>query len=118
MDHLDDEIRRIKLPVEDLALISPNTRTAPLYRTTVDAELTRKIYSLVPVLINEVSGHSPWKLVLRQGFFNMTSDSSLFFTSPGVNRLPLYEGKMVQAFDHRAASVVVNPRNLRRPGAT
>ena len=24
--------------------------------------------------------------------------------------LPLYEGKMVQAFDHRAASVVVNPR--------
>ena len=29
---------------------------------------------------------------------------------------PLYEGKMVQAFDHRAASVVVNPRNLNRPG--
>ena len=29
--------------------------------------------------------------------------------------LPLYEGKMVQAFDHRAASVVVNPANLNRP---
>ena len=29
--------------------------------------------------------------------------------------LPLYEGKMVQAFDHRAASVVVNPKNLNRP---
>ena len=29
--------------------------------------------------------------------------------------LPLYEGKMVQAFDHRAASVVVNPENLNRP---
>ena len=29
--------------------------------------------------------------------------------------LPLYEGKMVQAFDHRAASVVVNPKNLKRP---
>ena len=29
--------------------------------------------------------------------------------------LPLYEGKMVQAFDHRAASVVVNPQNLNRP---
>ena len=29
--------------------------------------------------------------------------------------LPLYEGKMVQAFDHRAASVVVNPENLSRP---
>ena len=30
--------------------------------------------------------------------------------------MPLYEGKMVQAFDHRAASVVVNPANLFRPG--
>ena len=29
--------------------------------------------------------------------------------------MPLYEGKMVQAFDHRAASVVVNPENLNRP---
>ena len=29
--------------------------------------------------------------------------------------VPLYEGKMVQAFDHRAASVVVNPANLNRP---
>ena len=29
--------------------------------------------------------------------------------------MPLYEGKMVQAFDHRAASVVVNPENQHRP---
>ena len=30
--------------------------------------------------------------------------------------MPLYEGKMVQAFDHRAADIVVNPDNLFRPG--
>ena len=65
--------------------------------------------------------------------FDMTNDSHLFRTAPQLedegfypvqgNRwkrgdemyLPLYEGKMVQAFDHRAASVVVNPRNLNRP---
>jgi hypothetical protein len=29
--------------------------------------------------------------------------------------LPLYEGKMVQMYDHRAASVVINPENLHRP---
>ena len=29
--------------------------------------------------------------------------------------MPLYEGKMVQAFDHRAASIVVNPENQHRP---
>ena len=63
----------------------------------------------------------------------MTSDSHLFRTAAQLdaegfypvegNRwkkgedlyLPLYEGKMVQAFDHRAASVVVNLENLNRP---
>ena len=63
----------------------------------------------------------------------MTSDSHLFRTSEHLesagfcpvqgNRwkrgeefyVPLYEGKMVQAFDHRAANVVVNPENLNRP---
>lgn len=29
--------------------------------------------------------------------------------------LPLYEGKMVQSFDHRAASVIINPENQHRP---
>ena len=28
--------------------------------------------------------------------------------------MPLYEGKMVQVFDHRAASIAVNPTNLTR----
>ena len=58
----------------------------------------------------------------------MTNDSHLFQTAEQLdaegfypiegNRwkkgeevyLPLYEGKMVQAFDHRAASVVSQPR--------
>ena len=30
--------------------------------------------------------------------------------------LPLYEGKMVQAFDHRAASITNREDNLFRPG--
>ena len=29
--------------------------------------------------------------------------------------VPLYEGKMVQSYDHRAAGIVVNPANLHRP---
>lgn len=66
--------------------------------------------------------------------FHMTNDSHLFRTKAelvekenahpvGGNRwrsrkgmwLPLYEGKMAQAFDHRAASVVVNATNRHRP---
>lgn len=65
--------------------------------------------------------------------FHMTNDSSLFVTpAEAVKRgasqaaqgrwklgeaelVPLYEGKMVQMYDHRAADVVVNPGNLHRP---
>ena len=64
--------------------------------------------------------------------FDMTNDSRHFLTGaelerqgfrPGaLNRwvkgeaqaLPLYEGKMVQRYDHRAADVVVNAKNLHR----
>ena len=66
--------------------------------------------------------------------FHMTNDSGRFrradeleekegawrvggnrFDSPAGPWLPLYEGKMVQAFDHRAASVVVDAGRLHRP---
>jgi hypothetical protein len=66
--------------------------------------------------------------------FHMTNDSNLFRTRQeleeaeraypiGNNRfrstagdwVPLYEGKMLQAFDHRAASVAINPENQHRP---
>ena len=65
--------------------------------------------------------------------FDMTNDSHLFMRHNelqtqgwypiGANKwkkadaetVPLYEGKMVQMYDHRAASVVVNEENLHRP---
>jgi hypothetical protein len=65
--------------------------------------------------------------------FHMTNDSGLFHTQAELQAggwypvalgrwkkgdtemLPLYEGKMVQAYDHRAAGVTVNPENLHRP---
>ena len=66
--------------------------------------------------------------------FDMTNDSHLFrtreeledeegayslggnrFNSPSGEWVPLYEGKMVQAYDHRAANIVVNPENRHRP---
>ena len=67
--------------------------------------------------------------------FHMANDSGLFrtreeleeqegaypvggnrFSSPSGDWVPLYEGKMVQAFDHRAADITQNVKNLFRPG--
>jgi hypothetical protein len=108
--HLRDERRVFSLTPTDLARINPNTRTAPLFRTRRDADLTAAIYARVPVLINETTGESPWGVTFRQGLFNMTSDSRLFRPAPAPaeagrgDHLPLYEAKLLHQFTHRWAT--------------
>ena len=133
---IEDPDRCFTLAPADFNRVNPNTGTAPVFRTRRDAEITRGIYDRHPVLVDRSGGgeRRTWPVrYVRQ--FDMTNDSHLFRTAAQLdddgfyrvegkgNRwqkgdelyLPLYEGKMVQAFDHRAASVVVNPKNLNRP---
>ena len=129
-----DEDRCFPLSPEDFARVNPNTGTAPVFRSRRDAEITRRIYKQHPVLVKRLQSKKKraWR-VKYATMFHMTNDSHHFRTAEQLdaegfypvegNRwkkgkelyLPLYEGKMVQAFDHRAASVVVNPENLNRP---
>jgi len=124
----------LPLAAVDFARVKPNTGTAPVCRTRRDAEITRSIYARHPVFVDR-SGEEDVRAwpVRYYSMFHMTNDSHLFRTASQLdadgfypvqgNRwkkgeelyLPLYEGKMVQAFDHRAASVEVNPENLNRP---
>ena len=79
---LEDERRRFTLSPQEIARINPNTKTAPVFRSRRDAELTASIYNRVPVLIEEdKEGGNPWGVQFRQGLFNMTSDSHLFRTA-------------------------------------
>ena len=132
---LDDPERRFPLTAAEFAHVNPNTGTAPIFRSRRDAKLTTAIYSRLPVLVDRSLGGEvkTWP-VKYSNMFHMTNDSGLFrtreeleekegaylvggnrFSSPSGDWVPLYEGKMVQAFDHRAASVVVNPENQHRP---
>ena len=132
---INDPDRCFPLSPDDFARVNPNTGTAPVFRTRRDAEITRRIYERHPVLVNGSSGQEvkAWP-VKYMTMFHMTNDSHLFrtrpeleeqesaypvsanrFNSPQGEWVPLYEGKMMQAFDHRAASVVVNPANVNRP---
>ena len=131
---IEDPNRCFTLAPADFDLVNPNTGTAPVFRTRRDAEITRRIYERHPVLVDRSGGgeRRAWP-VRYHTMFHMTNDSQLFRTAEQLdddgfyrvegNRwkkgeelyLPLYEGKMVQAFDHRAASVMVNPKNLNRP---
>ncbi|MEZ5278969.1 MAG: N-6 DNA methylase [Acidimicrobiales bacterium] len=131
---LNDPERRFTLTPEDFALLNPNTRTCPIFRTRRDAEITKGIYRRVPVLVEEGPPEkNPWGVTFRQGLFNMTSDSHLFrtreqleadgwtlrgniFTKGDDRYLPLYEAKMVDFFDHRAADVVLSKTAAVRQG--
>ncbi len=135
VSELEDPERCFPLSANDFARVNPNTGTAPIFRTRRDAALTTAIYDRLPVLVDRSTGGEvkAWP-VKYATMFHMTNDSGLFRTRQeleekegaypiGSNRfrsaagewLPLYEGKMVQAFDHRAASVVVNLENQHRP---
>jgi hypothetical protein len=112
-EQLNDEMRRFTFSASDMALVNPNTHTCPVFRTRVDAEITKKVYRLVPVLEGNGSHSSEWG-VRFSSMFHMANDSGLFRTTPGAGLVPLYEGKMLQAYDHRAASIVLHSKNVNR----
>ena len=115
--HLRDEQRIFTLNSDDFLRLNPNTRTCPVFRTRVDAELTAAIYRRMPILLNESTGENPWGVKFMT-MFDMSNDSHLFRTRPQLeaegfvlrgNRfvrgeevwLPLYEAKMIWHYDHR-----------------
>ena len=131
---IDDPERSFPLAPTDFVLVNPNTGTPPIFRTTRDAEITRRIYERYPILVNRSNREERRAWPVRYvRMFDMTNDSNLFKSATELESdgcypvegsryrkgeelyLPLFEGKMVQAYDHRAASVVLNPNNLNRP---
>ena len=132
---VSDGDRCFPLDRSDFERVNPNTGTAPVFRARRDAEITRGIYQRHQVLVNRSGGRErrAWPVKYRT-MFHMANSSHLFRTTPQLdddgfypvegNRwkrgsdlfLPLYEGKMVQAFDHRAASITTQEGHLFRPG--
>ncbi|MGR8965736.1 Eco57I restriction-modification methylase domain-containing protein (plasmid) [Rhizobium leguminosarum] len=132
VDDLQNVERRFKLTSTEIARLNPNTKTAPVFRSRADAELTAKIYSRVPVLIEDRPERdggdvNPWGITFQQGLFNMTSGSEFFRTESQLldegwaregtdwvrdteglieRRVPLYEAKMIHHFDHRWSTYV------------
>lgn len=129
---LQDPERRFPLNAIDFARVNPNTGTAPIFRTRRDAALTKRLYEAAPVLVDRSSGTEvkTWPVKYLR-MFDMTNDSNLFRTrneleeqegawAIGGNRfqsasgewVPLYAGRMIHQFDHRAASVITNEANI------
>jgi SAM-dependent methyltransferase len=106
-EQLHHSERRFSLSPDEIALINPNTRTAPIFRSKADAELSKKIYRRVPILLREAAGsqpeQNPWGIRFMT-MFHMSNDSHLFLDRPHADSLPLYEAKMIHQYTHRWAS--------------
>jgi hypothetical protein len=136
VSELSDSNRVFPLGPSEFAAVNPNTGTAPVFRTRRDAEITTAIYQRLPILVDRRGSGVPKQVWPLRYFtmFHMTNDSQLFKTKHELEAkgfypvegnhwrkgkedyVPLYEGKMVQMYDHRAASIVVHADNVHRPG--
>lgn len=132
MADLDKEDRRLALSHRDIALINPNTLTAPIFLDQKELALARAVYGRFPVLDRDgaEAGDKPWKLKFSQGMLNMTSDSGLFHKKEDLERegwqlrgntyikgaqkcLPIYEGKMIHHFNYRWATSIPDNGKLK-----
>ena len=124
VEALRDPERRFALSPDDIALLNPNTRTCPIFRSGRDAELAKAIYRRVPVLVREAQDGQPEENpggIRFTAMFHMANDSHRFHTRERLEfdgwklagnvfrrddeeYLPLYEAKMIHHFDHRWAS--------------
>ena len=129
-----DPDRSFQLTLDDFAKVNPNTGTAPVVRTRRSVEIIRRLYERHPVLVDRSYGYERREWPVRYlTMFHMTNHSHLFRTAAQLesngfypvegNRwklrdelyLPLYQGRMIHQFDHRASSVRVNPENTHNP---
>ena len=136
VEHLKQDNATFEVSLKHIRKVNPNSRTTPVYRRRRDPELSIAIYNRLPVLVDRSLGEEvkTWP-VKYSTMFHMANDSGLFrthseleeregaypigqnrFASPAGEWVPLYEGKMVQAFDHRAASIIIADKNLHRSG--
>ena len=130
IDHLLDPNRIYTLQTSDFVKFNPNTKNCPIFRTSRDAELTKKFYDRAPILIDENTGSNSWGVKLGT-LFNMATASKLFKTQQdflqeggikdgnnyvlnGETWLPLYEGKMFYLYNHHYGAF---PKEGERPNA-
>lgn len=136
ISELNDPSKVFSMGVDHFRHVNPNSKTAPVYRAARDRKIATDIYERFPVLVNRSSGTEvkAWPVKYIR-MYDMANSSDEFRTTKELQEkegawpehggvwgsaqgtwVPLYEGKMVQAFDHRASGVTTVDANLHRGG--
>jgi hypothetical protein len=125
MDEANDPDELLLLGKSELELLNPSSLTCPPIRSKKDAELLLMGHRKFGIFVAKVSNHSnPWSADSRQmlnsshdsgSFVEITDerlkemDSAGFLPHESEPLQRLYDGKMVDQFDHRLASTGHNP---------
>lgn len=127
---IKDDERQFTLSSEEIATLNPNTRTAPVFRSRADAELTAKIYAVVPVLVDEdkgVRGNFWGAFYLRLIHYGDHSEElyteeraategfelvEIAWQRNEESLLPVYESKFMNLLDHRYATSDSNAETI------
>jgi hypothetical protein len=116
--HALEDGRPLTLSPRALATLNPATGGLAMPRTRADAALALILHRRWPPLVDRRGAAAvPAFPVRYRRMFDLTNDAHRFqpWAAAQADAWPLYEGKMVQAFDHRAASVATHAGNLKRP---
>lgn len=111
--------RVVRLTAAQVQQINPSSGTCPVFRSEADARLARGVHERLPLLRpGTVATPGGWQVRLLR-MLDITADAAHLRTRPADGStprgcLPVYEGKMVGMFDHRAASVEFRPQNKLR----
>lgn len=129
-EEIRDDEKQLMLGAGDLRLLNPASLTCPPIRSRKDTELLLKAHRNFGIFIaDQVKEGNPWSAESKQ-MLNSSHDSESFveihseiimsMDLRGVivinsqDLLRLYDGKMVDQFDHRLASAGHNPSTLFR----
>jgi hypothetical protein len=121
LEQESDLNRRFTLSAAEISQLNPNTKTAPVFRSRADAELTKKIYQRTgALLVDNAPTGNPWgifylRLVHYGDHFEQIYDRARCerekfveagngWTKENASLLPVYESKYINIYDHRYAS--------------
>jgi Eco57I restriction-modification methylase/Schlafen, AlbA_2 len=96
---LNAKLSHIMISTSIIRKLSPDSLSLLEFKLPQDIEITSKIIQY-PLLGEKIRG--TWNITLCREF-HMTDDNHLYKDMRTLGRLPLYEGKMINQFDHRFA---------------
>ena len=135
-DDIDDESRHVRLSSGDISELNPITNTAPLVRGREALRILQKQHANTPIFVGDEdnkksSNPNPWGVTYKR-MFDMSTDSDQFISldelSTGKRKTNgdifadsqlykrLYEGRMVDQYNHRASHAKDANGNLFRSG--